>query len=86
MDGTIMCQGVFTANFAGRSNPNPGNATVDQANAQIIVIPSGVDWLKVYNYTASGRAGTNALISKEQTMLLLALNIIGKEAWQLAQA
>ncbi len=60
MDGTILCQGSFVANFVGRANPNPGNATVDQANAQVIVIPSGVDWLKVYNYTAFGRAGTNA--------------------------
>ncbi len=60
MDGTILCQGTFVANSTGLANPNPGNATISNANAQIIQIPSGVDWLKVYDYTAAGRAGTNA--------------------------
>lgn len=60
MDGTIIGQGSFLANSSGRSNPNPGNATVDQANPTIIQIPSGADWVKVYNYTKAGANGSNA--------------------------
>jgi hypothetical protein len=56
MDGTILGQGSFVANSTGLANPNPGNAEVGQANAQIIVIPSGVDWLRVFNYTQFGTA------------------------------
>ncbi len=54
MDGTILGQGSFIANSTGLSNPNSGNASVGQSNAQIIVIPSGVDWLRVFNYTQFG--------------------------------
>lgn len=60
MDGTIIGQGSFLANNVGLSNPNPGNPTINNANATIIQIPSGVDWLKVYNYTKAGANGTNA--------------------------
>ncbi len=44
MDGTILCQGTFVANSTGLSNPNVGVASISNANAQIIQIPSGVDW------------------------------------------
>lgn len=57
MDGTILSQGSFLANFAGLANPNPGNAEIGQANATIIQIPSNVDWLKVRNYTQWGTVG-----------------------------
>ena len=58
MDGTILGQGTFVANFVGLANPNAGNASIGQANATVIVIPSGVDWLKVRNYTQYGTVGT----------------------------
>jgi hypothetical protein len=58
MDGTILCQGSFIANSTGLSNPNAGNASIGQANAQLIVIPSNVDWLSVWNYTRYGTVGT----------------------------
>lgn len=58
MDGTILGQGTFVANFVGLANPNPGNASIGQANATVIVIPSGVDWLSVRNYTQWGTVGT----------------------------
>lgn len=44
MDGTILGQGTFT---------QPGTAV-----AQTLVIPSGTDWLKVYNYTRAAGAAT----------------------------
>lgn len=59
MDGTILGQGSFVANFAGLANPNPGNATVGQANAAYIAIPSNADWMSVRNFTKSGVAGIN---------------------------
>lgn len=59
MDGTILCQGTFLANYAGLANPNPGNATVSQAKPTILNIPSGVDWLCVRNYTQFGTAGNS---------------------------
>jgi hypothetical protein len=58
MDGTILGQGTFVANSLGLANPSPGNAEISQANQTVIVIPSGVDWLKVYNYTQYGTVGT----------------------------
>lgn len=58
MDGTILGQGTFVANSLNLTNPNAGNASVGQANANIIAIPSGADWLKVYNYTQYGTTGT----------------------------
>jgi hypothetical protein len=58
MDGTILSQGTFVANSTNLSNPNPGVASIAQANAQIIVIPSNADFVKVYNYTRYGTVGT----------------------------
>ena len=59
MDGTILGQGSFVANFVNLSNPNAGNASVGQSNPTIIQIPSGADWVKVFNYTQFGTAGTS---------------------------
>jgi len=59
MDGTILGQGSFVANFSGLANPNPGSASVGQANPTIIQIPSGADWVSVRNYTQFGTAGTS---------------------------
>lgn len=58
MDGTILGQGTFVANSLNLTNPNAGNASVGQANAAYIQIPSGADWVKVYNYTQYGTTGT----------------------------
>lgn len=58
MDGTILGQGSFTA--TATANPNPGSATVGAASPVTIVIPSGVDWLKVYDYTQAGTAGNDS--------------------------
>ena len=44
MDGTIIGQGTFTVPAAG-------------VVAQNIAIPSGVDWMRVFNYTQSGING-----------------------------
>jgi len=60
MDGTILGQGRFVANSIGLTNPNPGVASVSQANATIIAIPSGADWVAVRNYTKFGAAGTSS--------------------------
>jgi hypothetical protein len=58
MDGTILGQGSFVASSANLTNPFPGSGTIGQANAQIIQIPSGADWVKVMNYTQYGTVGT----------------------------
>jgi len=58
MDGTILGQGTFVANSLNLVNPNTGVASIAQANANIIIIPSGADWVKVYNYTQYGSVGT----------------------------
>jgi hypothetical protein len=58
MDGTILGQGTFVANSTGLSNPNAGNASVSNANASLIQIPSGADWVRVMNYTQFGTVGT----------------------------
>ncbi len=58
MDGTIIGQGTFVASSAGLANPNPGSATYSNAVPAIIQIPSGVDWLYVYNYTQFGTVGS----------------------------
>lgn len=58
MDGTIMCQGTFNSVYT-LANPNPGSASYQDAQQYIIVIPSGVDWLKVYDYTQAGTNGTS---------------------------
>src|SRR5579859_1312707 len=60
MDGTIIGQGTFVASSAGLSNPNPGNATYSNAVRAIIQIPSGADWVYVYNYTQFGTTGSAA--------------------------
>lgn len=52
----IIGQGSFLAQFTG-ANPNSGSASDVAANQFIIQIPSGVDWLKVYNYTRAGQNG-----------------------------
>lgn len=56
---TIIGQGSFTASSAGLANPNPGNATVGQANAAYIQIPSNADWMVVRNFTQFGTAGND---------------------------
>lgn len=57
MDGTIIGQGTFTASYSG-TNPNPGNASIQAGDQRVIAIPSGVDWLKVSNYSSWGLPGT----------------------------
>ncbi len=60
MDGTIIGQGSFVAQFSG-ANPNPGSASNQAAMLNIIQIPSGADWVKVYNYTKAGANGLNSV-------------------------
>ena len=57
MDGTILGQGSFVANFVGLANPNPGNAEIGQSNPMIVQIPSGADWMSVRNFTQYGTVG-----------------------------
>jgi hypothetical protein len=57
MDGTILQQGTFLANYTGLTNPNAGNASQGQANPTIIAIPANADWCAVYNYTQYGTVG-----------------------------
>lgn len=59
MDGTILGQGTFTANFTGLTNPDAGVAVVGQANPTTIIIPSNADWCSVRNYTQTGTAGSS---------------------------
>jgi len=58
MDGTILGQGSFLTNFAGLSNPNPGNVEISNGNNTVVQIPSNADWMSVRNFTESGVAGT----------------------------
>ncbi len=58
MDGTILGQGTFVASSIGLTNPNAGNASIGQANAAYIQIPSNADWMIVRNYTQYGTVGT----------------------------
>lgn len=60
MDGTIIGQGTFLSQFSG-VNPNTGVASNQAADAIIIPIPSGVDWMYVYNYTKAGANGLNSV-------------------------
>lgn len=60
MDGTIIGQGTFLSQF-NDVNPNPGVASDVAANQMIIKIPSGADWVKVYDYTRAGANGLNSL-------------------------
>ncbi len=57
---TIIGQGSFSASYAG-ANPNPGVASNQAGDQKIIQIPSGVDWLKVYNYTKAGANGLSSI-------------------------
>jgi hypothetical protein len=57
---TIIGQGFFSAAYTS-ANPNPGSASNQAASQNIIQIPSGVDWVKVYNYTKAGAAGLNTV-------------------------
>lgn len=56
----IIGQGSFSASY-GNANPNPGSASNQAGAQQIIQIPSGVDWIKVYNYTKAGQNGLNTV-------------------------
>ena len=56
---TILGQGSFTASSIGLTNPNAGNASVGQANAAYIQIPSNADWMCVRNWTQFGTAGND---------------------------
>jgi hypothetical protein len=58
MDGTILGQGSFKSPFAG-ANPNPGSASNAAADAVLIQIPSGADWLYVRDYTQAGANGNS---------------------------
>jgi hypothetical protein len=58
MDGTILGQGSFIANTTGLTNPNAGSASIGQANATIVQIPSNADWMMVRNFTQFGTVGT----------------------------
>jgi hypothetical protein len=60
MDGTILQQGYFSASYSG-ANPNPGNATNQAGDYNIIQIPANADWVKVYNYTKYGANGLNSV-------------------------
>lgn len=57
MDGTIIGQGTFSSIYIG-ANPDPGVAVYQAASQYIIQIPSGADWVKVYDYTQAGMNGT----------------------------
>lgn len=57
MDGTIIGQGTFNANLVGLANPNLGVASISNSNNTVVPIPSGADWMRVFNYTAFGRVG-----------------------------
>ncbi len=57
---TIIGQGTFSAAYTS-ANPNPGSASNQAGSAKVIAIPSGVDWIKVYNYTKAGAAGLNSV-------------------------
>src|ERR1700679_576659 len=54
MDGTILGQGTFLASPIAASGLG---AIRTYSNAKIIQIPSGVDWLKVTNYSQWGANG-----------------------------
>ena len=55
MDGTILFQGTFTAFVA--ANPTVGVASLVAGTAMNIAIPSGCDWVKVYDYTKASQVG-----------------------------
>lgn len=57
MDGTILCQGTFRT-----PGSNTGANTVAAGNAMIVQIPSGVDWMYVYDYTSFGVNGNSAAV------------------------
>lgn len=57
---TYLAQGTFNASYSG-ANPNPGNATNQAGDAQIIQIPSGTDFIYAYNFTKAGANGLNTV-------------------------
>ncbi len=57
MDGTILCQGTFRT-----PGSNTGANTVSNGNSMIVQIPSGVDWMWVYDYTSFGVNGNSAAV------------------------
>lgn len=60
MNNTIIGQGTFTASYSS-TNPNPGSASNQAGDQQIIQVPCGADWIKVYNYTKAGQNGLNSV-------------------------
>jgi hypothetical protein len=60
MDGTILSQGTFTAFVA--ANPTLGVASNVAGTAMNIPIPSGADWVKVYDYTKASQVGLATVI------------------------
>lgn len=56
---TIIGQGSFTASSTGLTNPNPGVASIAQANAAYIQIPSNADWMCVRNWTRTQTNGSS---------------------------
>ena len=48
MDGTILGQGSFVANFSGLANPNAGNAEVGTANSSITT-PSSLNAIWIHS-------------------------------------
>ena len=63
MDGTIIGQGSFTANYATNVNPDPGVATQQVADPKIIMVPSGTDWISVVDFTQAGLNGSSTVFS-----------------------
>ena len=57
MDGTILCQGTFRT-----PGSNTTNNSVAAGNQMIVQIPSGVDWMWVYDYTSFGVNGSSAVV------------------------
>jgi hypothetical protein len=60
MSNTIIGQGTFVAAYSS-ANPNPGSASNQAGAAKVIQVPSGADWIKVFNYTKSGANGLNSV-------------------------
>jgi hypothetical protein len=63
MDGTIIGQGSFSANYATNVNPTPGSVTQQVGDQKIIKVPSGTDWISVVDFTQSGLNGASSVFS-----------------------
>lgn len=61
MDGTILGQGSFTAQYT-LANPTPGTASNVIGLPQLIQVPSGCDWISVRNYTKSSQIGLDTVL------------------------